>query len=260
MPYIYKYVNKETEDVEYVGIIKSDTNFPRRFDQHKSDAWFEPFKYDIYFAEVLSQSDAEALEGHFIAFYGSTKFHNKSKAGWGLCSFAPEIKWQKYNSAIPPNYTKPNDIFKWQRELLNNRTYALWLETEKLQNEVDRLWHEDAEIQQEETRYRRKSLRNWFRSCFEIVIPGLSGLTGYKASKDYMYDSYIEFENSYPYDFEDADDFWDAMHDIPEYHKIIFATGNEQFMYHIMPKTEYEEATANLEYEAMERLYGELKV
>ena len=52
MPYIYKYVNHNTQDVEYVGIINKDSNFPNRFDQHKRDYWYEPFKYDIYYAQV----------------------------------------------------------------------------------------------------------------------------------------------------------------------------------------------------------------
>ena len=103
MPYIYKYVNKETDDVEYVGIIKADSNFPRRFDQHKSDSWYKPNKYTIYYSAVESQTDAEALEGHFISLYESYKFHNKAKDKWGICSFAPEVSWEEYEPllAIP---------------------------------------------------------------------------------------------------------------------------------------------------------------
>ena len=100
MPYIYKYVNKDTDDVEYVGIIKSDSNFPNRFIQHKSDGWYQPDKYKIYFKQLKSQTDAEALEGHFIALYGSYKYHNKAKAKWGECSFAPDIEWYEFDETL----------------------------------------------------------------------------------------------------------------------------------------------------------------
>lgn len=100
MPYIYKYVNKDTDDVEYVGIITSENNFPNRFIQHKSDGWYEPNKYKIYYKQLKTKTDAEALEGHFIAFYQSYKFHNKAKSKWGECSFAPDIEWNEFDESI----------------------------------------------------------------------------------------------------------------------------------------------------------------
>lgn len=100
MPYIYKYVNKDTNEVEYVGIIKADSNFPNRFTQHKSDGWYKPDKYKIYYKQLESQTDAEALEGHFIALYGSDKYHNKAKSKWGECSFAPDIEWDEFDETL----------------------------------------------------------------------------------------------------------------------------------------------------------------
>ena len=97
MPYIYKYTDKNDGLVKYVGIIRNDTNFPRRFTQHWRDEWFSKGDWQIEYCEFPSVSDVEALEGHFITIYGSAEWYNKAKATWGRLSFLPEIKWQEWN-------------------------------------------------------------------------------------------------------------------------------------------------------------------
>lgn len=150
MPYIYKYVNKETEQVEYVGIIKSDSNFPGRFYQHSTDPWYVPNKYQIYYAEVETQTDAEALEGHFIATYRSDRFYNIAKGKWGICSFAPLVKWTEFNfkrknvkRAAGVTYTKVTykKIQKYKAKLLNCS-----LEVERLNQTIQETLEEISDL------------------------------------------------------------------------------------------------------------------
>lgn len=96
MPYIYKYTDEEDNIVKYVGIIRKDSNFPNRFYQHISDTWYSGTDWKIEYAYYESVTDVEMLEGHLIAFYGTSDWYNKAKSNWGLSSFKFKIPWVKY--------------------------------------------------------------------------------------------------------------------------------------------------------------------
>ena len=73
MPFVYKYVNPTTKQAEYVGIVKSDDGLKKRIAQHQRDDWYKNSFYSIYYTHVETQTDAEALEAHFIALYETYK-------------------------------------------------------------------------------------------------------------------------------------------------------------------------------------------
>jgi len=99
MPYVYYYKDTNDDTVKYVGLIKEDHNFPLRFAQHKNDSWYAEGNWSIWYLPVETRTDAEALEAHYIALFGTWKYYNKRKADWGECSFAPDsIKWAEFDA------------------------------------------------------------------------------------------------------------------------------------------------------------------
>lgn len=103
VPYVYRYVDKKDGEVKYIGIINNDSNFPQRFNQHINDEWNDKGEWSIEYIEVNSRTDAEALEAHFIWFYGTGEYFNKAKTNWGACSFVPdpdEYEWVEYSGEI----------------------------------------------------------------------------------------------------------------------------------------------------------------
>lgn len=145
MPYIYKYIDRKDGLVKYVGIIKKDTNFPKRFLQHKNDPWASNGKwmdFDIQYAYFASGTDVEALEAHLIWKHGTFNYYNKGKADWGRCSFAPDendIKWIQYSL-----------LGSAPKDRLDKMSHTIM----GLEQQIQDLWHQ-YEILQEECRCER---------------------------------------------------------------------------------------------------------
>lgn len=100
-PKVYKYVNKNTLKVDYVGIIwGKNRKIKRRIFEHESKDGLLLKNYDIYYFNVKTRFDAEVWEGHLISYYETKKRLNKYKAKWGLCTFLngleDSIDWIKY--------------------------------------------------------------------------------------------------------------------------------------------------------------------
>lgn len=236
MPYIYKYVNKETEAVEYVGIIKSDSNFPGRFEQHERDPWYVKDKYDIYFSEVETQTDAEALEGHFISLYGSNKYHNKAKTGWGECSFAPLVTWKKYQ---PHNTIKSSQDAQRLLNRIRNQLRYLDEEVAKKGREIREAFDTLIDIEVGTKKARRLTIRRWFEDSYSLSYE--YGIKKYKAHKGILFDSFKAWLESNreaaEWEFDDTEDFWDAVTDVPELARHI--QGGE--MYSLITKAQQKE-------------------
>ena len=50
----------------------------------------------IEYFDCDTQSEAEAFEAHLIALYGTDKYYNVKKAGWGINKYLPDVeKWWK---------------------------------------------------------------------------------------------------------------------------------------------------------------------
>lgn len=100
MPYIYKYTDR-SNIIRYVGIITSDSNFPGRFFQHKSDPWnLDDSVWKIEYSYYKKIADVDMIETYLINRHRKDLF-NISKKDWGECSFIPEeyektIEWTVY--------------------------------------------------------------------------------------------------------------------------------------------------------------------
>lgn len=101
MPYLYKYTDSSGV-IRYIGIIRSDSNFPRRFKQHQdNDNWCKNLKKcKIEYCYYTKIADVEILEAHLIASHKKTVVNN-AKREWGECSFVPygyeeTINWKVY--------------------------------------------------------------------------------------------------------------------------------------------------------------------
>ena len=100
-PKVYKYINKITNEIDYIGIVWSaDRELKKRIKEHAKYDKMDLDKYEVYYFDVETKADAEVWEGHLITYYGTKERLNKSKANWGLCTFLKgqedSIDWIKY--------------------------------------------------------------------------------------------------------------------------------------------------------------------
>lgn len=67
----------------------------------------------IQYITVNSRTDAEYIESHLISLYGTDKWYNKSKSGYGVSSFLPkEFKWLDYNDPFRLNIQ--NEVYRFE--------------------------------------------------------------------------------------------------------------------------------------------------
>lgn len=177
MPYIYKYKDKNDDLIKYVGIIKSDSNFPKRFIQHKSDDWYKSGEWEIQYAKVPTRTDAEMLEAHLIEKYGTAEFYNKAKKGWGECTFNPDaelyLNWEKYDGEA---FNK-----SFMSEL-----YEIKAEINCHEDMVIHLANKARKIMKDIKRVQSASIREWFRQTFSTPF------------------GHEPFPNTYRYSIEDC--------------------------------------------------------
>ena len=93
---VYRYVDKTDNIIKYVGITYRD-GLKKRICCHESqDNWKDDGLWKIEGFECENKSEAEAFESHLIALYGTDKYYNKMKSGWGLNQYLPDIedRWE----------------------------------------------------------------------------------------------------------------------------------------------------------------------
>lgn len=105
MACIYRYTDKEDGIIKYVGIIWGKTRtLTQRVNEHKRDDWHKGKNWKIETLEIenLSHTDAEYMEAHYIALYGTWKWYNKAKTGWGISRFIKDnpSDWKEF---VPSN-------------------------------------------------------------------------------------------------------------------------------------------------------------
>ena len=83
---VYRYIDVNDEKIKYVGICNKGT-LPGRHRGHMADDWFKNGLYVCEYIKLRNQTETEAMESHLISAYGTDKFFNKAKAGWGEASF-----------------------------------------------------------------------------------------------------------------------------------------------------------------------------
>lgn len=97
MGFLYRYIDLEDDIVKYVGIVHSkNRTLQQRLKDHHKDSWYEPNRFKIQMVDCgeMSRTDLEYLESHFIAFYETYKWFNKSKANWGCSSIIDSSKYK----------------------------------------------------------------------------------------------------------------------------------------------------------------------
>ena len=93
--FIYRYIDRETLDVKYIGITHSGRKgLIGRLTAHKHEQGFKADDY-IDIMQVPNQAYAEALEGHFIGLYEPTL--NTSKKEWSCIGELHRViyKWKE---------------------------------------------------------------------------------------------------------------------------------------------------------------------
>jgi len=206
VPYVYRYTDKNDDAVKYVGIIKNESNFPKRFEQHRRDSWFPDGNWLIEYVEVDSVTDAEALEGHLIHEYRTYDYYNKAKASWGRCTFAPDpnsIKWKIYKEGDLFPRSLADRIDNIYHELIAIKYTQNDLEFQL--NALEKIIDKDAQA----------LIRKWAEEC--VVDNGQlfftwqrrNDLKVTKKSFETLFDNYLEWqaENLSDYEINNIDEF-----------------------------------------------------
>lgn len=116
MNYIYRYIDTEDNIIKYIGIVCRDTEnaLEKRICEHSNnDAWCQGKTWRIEYITVPTKNDAHALEGHFIALYGTKKWYNRAKTELGILSFVKnEFCWETLFESYNADYRKINNTEK----------------------------------------------------------------------------------------------------------------------------------------------------
>lgn len=93
---VYRYTDIEDEQIKYVGIVRKGKLSNRLQSHETDDEWCKNRGWFIEYFDCDTQSEAEAFEAHLIALYGTDKYYNVKKAGWGINKYLPDVeKWWK---------------------------------------------------------------------------------------------------------------------------------------------------------------------
>lgn len=133
MPYIYRYIDLEKEEVVYIGKITKykDIGYDplrNRHEQHSREEWYKNNdNLVMQYIELENQCDADVLETWLINFYDTGQLINKAKTGWGRSNIDmwPIVanKWRTFGKASD---MREQEI----REVISEFVYSLMRETE----------------------------------------------------------------------------------------------------------------------------------
>lgn len=126
MGYVYRYTDLDDNQIKYVGIVWSDNRtLKQRIREHEyNDDWCKGRGWKIeYISEnIETRTDAEYLESHYISRFGTGRWYNIAKSGWGVSSFIKDRDdWQLYDIEREQEL----DILKQRIERLENRNNEL---------------------------------------------------------------------------------------------------------------------------------------
>ena len=113
MSIVYRYINKETKQIEYIGIVYSDKKILLdRMVEHSKEEKFQDKEWKIQYFECENRSVAEAWESHLIEKYETYKYLNVCKKGWGLNPYIPndEDLWQDFTEEAERRINKAKNI------------------------------------------------------------------------------------------------------------------------------------------------------
>lgn len=79
--FVYVYVDMNTEEVAYIGRVKSPKRAGARIHDHRCEKWYHKGEYAIAFIPCVGRWESEWLETLLINRYEPK--YNKDKKGWG---------------------------------------------------------------------------------------------------------------------------------------------------------------------------------
>ena len=95
---VYRFIDETDNIIKYVGITRRDRIYDRMSLHKLYDSWKDLGIWRIEYFECENKSEAEAFESHLITLYGTDKYFNTMKVGWGLNQYLPDVenKWKLY--------------------------------------------------------------------------------------------------------------------------------------------------------------------
>ena len=95
---VYRFIDETDNIIKYIGITRGDRIYDRMSLHKLCDIWKDLGIWKIEYFECENKSEAEAFESHLIALYGTDKYFNTMKVGWGLNQYLPDIenKWKTF--------------------------------------------------------------------------------------------------------------------------------------------------------------------
>ena len=103
---VYRYINKETNDIEYIGLVY-DRPLYKRIREHSTMEKWNSQKYKVEYITCTSRTDLEYLEAHFIAKFKTYRFYNSAKKNMGKSNLIDDskFKWIELHSYIVDGFT-----------------------------------------------------------------------------------------------------------------------------------------------------------
>ena len=184
MPFIYRYIDLQKEEVVYVGKVTTyhDQDFmhphngiDERHNQHKRDTWYMESDGDnnllLQYIQLKTHTDADILETWLIQYYDTGQLFNKAKLGWGFpnIDLSSEVfgKWKDYKDEL----LYLDDMIRKKFDgLVNNYIYgsdtaeSFKVGLEQLECDINQLKME--KIKQERIQENRK--QDDFKRCVDI--------------------------------------------------------------------------------------------
>lgn len=100
---VYRYRDVDDGIIKYVGIVRNGSLADRIMGHFYDDEWAKTKVWEVDYFKCDTQSEVEAFEAHLIALYGTDKYYNIQKAGWGINKYLPDVEdWWK--PALKPSF------------------------------------------------------------------------------------------------------------------------------------------------------------
>lgn len=103
---LYRYINKKTGIVEYVGIVYNRPLYKRIKEHAFGEKWCSS-KYKVEYISCSTKTDLEYLEAHFIAKWKTYNYYNVSKRNMGISHLIDDslLNWTELDSVIVDGYS-----------------------------------------------------------------------------------------------------------------------------------------------------------
>ena len=118
---VYRYIDMADNEIKYVGIVRK-AKLKDRIMAHEDDRWCKGKMWRVEYFGCDTQAEVEAFEAHLIAIYGTGKYYNTQKVGWGINKYLPDVEnwWKPATRQLCADY-ETLDAVKMFRRMLRER-------------------------------------------------------------------------------------------------------------------------------------------